>query len=321
MPVNDVIQVMGRGTSVDFTIDDAAPFDMVTEVLAEYLQKNRTLYSKGNITVNLGRRILCPEEMSEIKRILDFGSDFHVSRFWCSPEVLEEALTRSAVESAESDAATDISREQIESEIEENSHNDETWDGPESARYTEMAFRAKVEAEKSSQPSQEVKTTRVKVESSSTVLDIQDSLNPETANLKAELERNPEFGRGVQALLVKSTCRSGEVIRYPGDVIVLADVNPGAKIIAGGDIIVLGNLRGLAYAGAPADRRAAIIALKLDAHRLQIGSYLGTVPKSRSRTRASRNNPQIAYVRRRSIYVEAYAGRLAGYNGGILYDG
>ena len=35
----------------------------------------------------------------------------------------------------------------------------------------------------------------------------------------------------------------------------------------------------------------------------------------------SPDGAQIAYVRRRSIYVEAYAGSLVGYNGGILYDG
>ena len=52
------------------------------------------------------------------------------------------------------------------------------------------------------------------------------------------------LSRGSEALIVKNTCRSGEVIRYAGDVVVFGDVNPGAEIIAGGDIVVLGRLAG-----------------------------------------------------------------------------
>ncbi|HEU0022259.1 MAG TPA: septum site-determining protein MinC, partial [Dehalococcoidia bacterium] len=127
--------------------------------------------------------------------------------------------------------------------------------------------------------------------------------------------------RGNEALLIKTTCRSGEVIRYPGDVVVLADVNPGAEIIADGDILVFGNLRGLAHAGAGGDIQATIIALSLDTHRLQIGPFTGVAPKSNKRSKSNTSNPRIALVRRRSIYVAAFVGRFAGYSGGTLYDG
>ena len=54
---------------------------------------------------------------------------------------------------------------------------------------------------------------------------------------------------GMSAVLLKNTLRSGRVIRHVGHVIVIGDVNPGAQIIAGGDVIIWGRLRGTVHAG------------------------------------------------------------------------
>ena len=128
-------------------------------------------------------------------------------------------------------------------------------------------------------------------------------------------------GLPAEALFIKATFRSGESINYPGDVVVLADVNPGAEILAEGDIVVFGSLRGLAHAGAAGDTKATIIALELDSPRVQIGSHTGLAPAVNPRSKSMAASPRIAYVRRRSIYVAPYAGRFARYSRGILYDG
>jgi septum site-determining protein MinC len=52
------------------------------------------------------------------------------------------------------------------------------------------------------------------------------------------------------ARMVYLTLRSGQRIETEHSVIVFGDVNSGAEIIAGGDIVVLGKLRGVAHAGA-----------------------------------------------------------------------
>ena len=122
-------------------------------------------------------------------------------------------------------------------------------------------------------------------------------------------------------MIVKTTCRSGEVIRYPGDVVALADVNPGAEIIADGDIVVFGALRGLAHAGAAGDLKATIIALNLESHRVQIGPHIGEAPARVRRSKSPRRTPQVAYVRRRSVFVAPFTRRQEEYQGGILYEG
>ena len=123
------------------------------------------------------------------------------------------------------------------------------------------------------------------------------------------------------ALFVKSTCRSGEIIRYPGDVVVLADVNPGAEIIADGDIAVFGCLRGFAHAGSQGNTKATIVALSLESPRIQIGPHVGVAPRPDQWLDPIVTGPTIAYVRRRSIHVAPFEGRFAKYGKGVVYEG
>lgn len=54
--------------------------------------------------------------------------------------------------------------------------------------------------------------------------------------------------------------RSGQVIRATGDIIVVGDVNPNGRIEAGGNIYVLGKLKGIAHAGVNGNTEAIITA-------------------------------------------------------------
>ena len=49
---------------------------------------------------------------------------------------------------------------------------------------------------------------------------------------------------------VQHSLRSGQKEEYPGSLVICGDVNAGAEVIAGGNIMILGALRGLAHAGA-----------------------------------------------------------------------
>ncbi len=72
------------------------------------------------------------------------------------------------------------------------------------------------------------------------------------------------------ALFVNKTLRSGKRIEFPGHVVVLGDVNAGAEIIADGNVIVWGRVRGMIHAGAKGNRSAIICALDLSATQLRI---------------------------------------------------
>lgn len=72
------------------------------------------------------------------------------------------------------------------------------------------------------------------------------------------------------ALFVSKTVRSGTRIEYPGTIVIFGDVNPGAEIVAEGNVIVWGRVRGMIHAGAKGDRSAFICALDLSANQLRI---------------------------------------------------
>jgi septum site-determining protein MinC len=67
-------------------------------------------------------------------------------------------------------------------------------------------------------------------------------------------------------LLIRQPVRSGQIVYAEGnDLIVLAPVNPGAQLIADGNIHVYGPLRGRAVAGAHGAADARIFCLRLEA--------------------------------------------------------
>lgn len=348
MPETETIQVMGRGANVDFTIDDTVPYETAVQGLRSYLSECNGLYSRGTISVNVGRRILEAGELSGIKRILDQESGLTVSRYWCAPEIIEEALRRPPPAAApavdpeeapvgENDAAAVEQAAAVNEVPAVKAAPDTCQAGRQLALLLDGASADP--AEKEADTAAVAVVTDTPAEPAIDRPEAEQSVtNPEPAG--AEIEETPaaidpaagaeglpaEEGafnpyRGAEALIIKTTCRSGEVIRYPGDVVALADVNPGAEIIADGDIVVFGKLRGLAHAGAAGDLKATIIALNLDAPRVQIGPHIGEAPRSVRQSKASGTTPQVAYVRRRSIFVAPFTRRQEEYQGGILYEG
>lgn len=282
-----VVQVSGRGSNVDFTIDDSAPFSQITQGLRDYLVENRSMWAKGTISVNAGRWMLSQDQLGLIKHIIETESGLTVGRFWCPPSCLDTDDTN----------AKDV------------------VDGASGQVLVHNAVKATGESPKPSVQTPEEPSSEIDLEPPRIQV-------PKIKTSKAGTSRK---GLPTEALFVKTTFRSGESINYHGDVIVLADVNPGAEIIAQGDIVVFGSLRGTAHAGSAGDTRATVIALELDSPRIQIGPYTGIAPSQKSGTKSGsksmRAGPKIAYTRRRSIYVSPYTGRFARYSRGILYDG
>ncbi len=107
---------------------------------------------------------------------------------------------------------------------------------------------------------------------------------------------------GTSGVLVKRTLRSGRTIRSEGHVVVIGDVNPGAEIIAGGDVIIWGRLRGMVHAGALGDEDATVCALDMTPVQLRIAGHIATSPKDQKRV----PRPEIAMVRDNRIVVEAW---------------
>lgn len=83
---------------------------------------------------------------------------------------------------------------------------------------------------------------------------------------------------GENGVFIRRTLRSGFKIASHGHVTVLGDVNPGAEIIAGGNVIVWGRVRGSIIAGADGEESAMVCALALEPTQLRIANLVANIP-------------------------------------------
>ena len=88
---------------------------------------------------------------------------------------------------------------------------------------------------------------------------------------------------GVSTLYHRGTLRGGQALHNLGNLVVIGDVNPGAELVASGDIVVFGALRGVAHAGAQGDRAARVIALELAPTQLRIATAIATSGSDRGK--------------------------------------
>jgi septum site-determining protein MinC len=125
-------------------------------------------------------------------------------------------------------------------------------------------------------------------------------LRPST--LSAATTPEPISREEMAGLVVHRTLRSGQAIHYPGHVTLIGDINPGAEVVAGGDIVIWGRLRGNAHAGAMGDEQAMICALELQPSQIRIGSHIARSPERGWLPKA----PEKASVQEGRIVVERW---------------
>lgn len=102
--------------------------------------------------------------------------------------------------------------------------------------------------------------------------DISDLLGLHT--IKKTFETNTDIS---ETKFVQNSIRSGQKEEYAGSIVICGDVNPGAEVIAGGNIMVLGTLRGVAHAGANGNKKAIISANCIEVTQVRIANLVKEV--------------------------------------------
>jgi septum site-determining protein MinC len=129
---------------------------------------------------------------------------------------------------------------------------------------------------------------------------------PVSAN--AATHELPEFSRWDEGLadygetaLICRNLRSGQKFFTRGNVVILGDINPGAEVIAGGNILVMGVLRGMAHAGAFGDENSIVAAYRLNPTQLRIADHITRPPDGET---VVINNPELARIRAGKVIIE-----------------
>lgn len=108
-----------------------------------------------------------------------------------------------------------------------------------------------------------------------------------------ELKKYNKETEKFPTLYIHRTLRSGQSISSDGNIVIIGDVNPGAEIVAKGDITVWGILGGIAHAGSDGNTYSRIRALKLNAIQLRIGNVFARRP----------DTINVPYVQRTDTFV------------------
>lgn len=103
-------------------------------------------------------------------------------------------------------------------------------------------------------------------------------------------------------LLLMRNIRSGQTIKYDGNIVVVGDVNPGAELIAAENIVVLGKLRGVAHAGYAGNSNTYILAHRLQPTQLRIYNHVSRAPENLNAV----SYPEVARFSPEGIIIEKY---------------
>ena len=95
------------------------------------------------------------------------------------------------------------------------------------------------------------------------------------------------------------TLRGGQALHHAGNIVVVGDVNPGAELVASGDIVIFGRLAGVAHAGAQGEENARVYAIDFHPTQLRIATFIAADTENGDRS----SLPQAAVVRQGRIVL------------------
>ena len=103
--------------------------------------------------------------------------------------------------------------------------------------------------------------------------------------------------------MYKKTLRSGQLLKSEGNIVIIGDVNPGAEVVAKGNIFVMGSVKCIVHAGAEGNREAVVVALNLVPTQLRIADIITRAPDENVKANYI---PEVAYIRDNRIFIEVF---------------
>ena len=129
-------------------------------------------------------------------------------------------------------------------------------------------------------------------------------------NIEKEDDMNLGYFSGLKegnTKFITSTIRSGQLVKFDGNIVIIGDVNPGGELSAKGNIVVLGTLRGMAYAGNDGNKDAIVAAFKLNPTQLRIAHLITRKPDEDEGGETNElKEPEIARIYDEAIMIEPY---------------
>ncbi len=100
----------------------------------------------------------------------------------------------------------------------------------------------------------------------------------------------------------KGILRSGASLEFETSVIIIGDVNHGARVVSKGNIIILGALKGTAFAGATGNTNSFVVALDMSPTQIRIADTIARAPDKPVKDEVKET--KIAFLEEGNIYIE-----------------
>ena len=147
-----------------------------------------------------------------------------------------------------------------------------------------------------------IKSLQEEIEDSSAVQNVTPLVNP-----GYKLKMRNFFFKGIDqgpSKFHRGTVRSGQLVNYDGNLVVIGDVNPGGEVVATGNVIIMGSLRGIVHAGADGNKEAIIAALNFQPTQLRIADIITRPPDEKEPKTLF--VPELAMIKDDVVYIERY---------------
>ena len=132
---------------------------------------------------------------------------------------------------------------------------------------------------------------------------LEDSLTDDDFVEKKEIHETTSSSSDNTGMFYRGTLRSGQTLETENSLVIIGDVNPGATVIAGGNIIVIGALKGSVAAGSNGNHNAFVMALSMDPIQIQIADIIARSPDTKKGSKL-RREAMIAAVMNDQIFIE-----------------
>jgi septum site-determining protein MinC len=105
-------------------------------------------------------------------------------------------------------------------------------------------------------------------------------------------------------MFYKGTLRSGQEVCSDTSLVIMGDVNPGAKAVARDNVIILGTLKGTACAGVNGNKNAFVVALNMNPMQIHIADVIARCSDHETDLEQNDSMPMIAYLEENNIYID-----------------
>lgn len=131
----------------------------------------------------------------------------------------------------------------------------------------------------------------------------------EKEKLEKEQNEKEKNNKGEAGVFVKGTLRSGTELTYDSSVVIIGDVNVGAKIISTGNILVIGTLSGSAFAGSLGNKKSFVAALDMRSEQIRIADIIAMMPdeepiKKGRKKKGNLSEGKIAYIENDEVKIK-----------------